>query len=153
MPQQRANGSPLVRNPRAGFANEQPILLISENAVAALNQVLEEQNQKLVGSRHFRPNLVVKSIGEDGCHIEDEWKTLRLAPNATLIFEAKGSCARCTMIDYDPMTGKKGKTLRALAKYRRRNGQITFGIFLQAVAEDSENKEIWIEEGDELLCT
>jgi molybdenum cofactor sulfurtransferase len=155
MPQQhRANGSPLVVHPRVGFANEEPILLISENAVGALNQVLEEQHQTLVGSRHFRPNLVVKSIRDDGCHIEDEWKILTLlTPNVTLRFEVKGSCARCTMIDYDPMTGKKGKTLSALAKYRRRNGQITFGIFLRAMAQNSDNKEIWIEEGDDLLCT
>lgn len=136
-------------SPRTGFANEQALLLISENAVEALNQVLAEQNQRLVGSRHFRPNIVVQ--GNQLSHIEDEWKTLILQSNG-LRFEAKGSCARCAMVDFDPLTGRKGKTLRALAKYRRRKGQITFGLFLQALG-DNNKEEFWIQEGDGLLCT
>ena len=154
-PQHRTTESPPAYNPRTGFVNEQPLLLISENAVTVLNQVLEEQNQTRVGSRHFRPNVVVKSIGdEDACHIEDEWKTLKLeAKDSKLSLEVKGSCARCTMIDYDPTTGRRGRTLSALAKYRRRNGQIAFGIFLQATVGFVQNQEIWIHEGDDLICT
>jgi uncharacterized protein YcbX len=84
-------------------------------------------------------------------HIEDGWKSLVLKKQG-LTFEVKGDCARCSMVDYDPSTGNKGKTLRALAKYRRRNGQITFGIFLQAVATgDAKNQGIWIKEGEVLL--
>jgi molybdenum cofactor sulfurtransferase len=141
-------------NPRHGFANDQPLLLISENAVQALNEVLSEQKQKLVGSKHFRPNMVVHSKREykgGVSHIEDGWKSLVLKKQG-LTFEVKGDCARCSMVDYDPSTGSKGKTLRALAKYRRRNGQITFGIFLRAVATgDAKNQWIWIKEGEVLL--
>ena len=142
--------SPLACSPRTSFANEQPLLLISENAVAALNQVLAEQNQTMVGSKHFRPNLVVRSMTEDLCHIEDEWEGLCLSNKTEVKFQVKGTCARCTMIDFDPTTGNKGKTLSCLAKYRRQNGRITFGIFLRAVLEDSKNDHFWILEGDEL---
>jgi len=140
---------------RVGFANEQAVLLISENAVSILNDVLEEQNQRKVGSRHFRPNVVVRSIHrenvQDADHIEDNWKSLTVRRNG-LKFDTKGSCARCAMVDFDPYSGKKGKTLRALARYRRRNGQITFGVFLGA-SPLQEASDTYLEEGDEVLCS
>jgi hypothetical protein len=63
-------------------------------------------------------------------------------------------------VDYDPTTGMKGKTLRALADYRRQQGQIMFGIFLRA-ADDMHltNKQadgteyVLIEEGDMIGCS
>ena len=162
------------------FSNEQPILLISENAVAALNDVLESQRQQPVGSIRFRPNIVIKGVADNTSrhhrhhlHIEDEWKVISL-PNGRLNFSVEGSCPRCTMVDYDPTTGKRGKTLRALATYRRRNGQIVFGIFLKTVTapninyspvtpnddddgnnnnnNSSQNSVVWIHEGDALEC-
>lgn len=153
-----SNESACGANKRNSFANDQPLLLISDNAVNALNDVLSEQKQQLVGSKHFRPNLVVRSMRQFDAgiisHVEDDWKSLILKKEG-LTFEVKGECARCSMVDYDPSTGNKGKTLRALAKYRRRKGQITFGIFLQAVASAAshQDQEIWIKEGEVLLCS
>lgn len=140
---------------RSGFANDQPLLLISNNAVQTLNHVLAEQNQNLVGTKHFRPNLVVNSLSNNNAyfHIEDEWERLHI-PSKGLTFEARGSCARCSMVDFDPQTGQKGKTLRALAKYRRQNGSITFGIFMKAIVTDKncQRTEIWLEEGVSIIC-
>jgi molybdenum cofactor sulfurtransferase len=153
------------------FSNEQPILLISENAVATLNNVLECQRQQPVGSKRFRPNIVIKDVADNTSrdrhhlHIEDEWKIISL-PNGRMNFSVEGSCPRCTMVDYDPTTGKRGKTLRALASYRRRNGHIVFGIFLRTLTttpniinNDSNNSNhssqdsiVWIQEGDALEC-
>mmetsp|Transcript_11315 Transcript_11315/g.32507 ORF Transcript_11315/g.32507 Transcript_11315/m.32507 type:complete len:84 (-) Transcript_11315:685-936(-) len=62
------------------------------------------------------------------------------------------------MVDYDPRTGKKGRTLRALAKYRRRNGQITFGHFLRLSMDNdgkgviNSNKKLWLAERDQFRC-
>mmetsp|Transcript_11316 Transcript_11316/g.32511 ORF Transcript_11316/g.32511 Transcript_11316/m.32511 type:complete len:87 (-) Transcript_11316:685-945(-) len=65
------------------------------------------------------------------------------------------------MVDYDPRTGKKGRTLRALAKYRRRNGQITFGHFLKlsmdagkgsANSDNDNDKKLWLAERDQFRC-
>ena len=148
-----ANPIDLPHGRRVGFANEQAVLLISENAVSLLNHVLEEQNQRKVGSRHFRPNMVVTTTqrnGSDDIHIEDDWTSLRFIRNG-LRFETRGSCARCAMVDFDPYSGEKGKTLRALARYRRHNGQITFGVFLGACPVQEATDE-YIQEGDEVLC-
>jgi molybdenum cofactor sulfurtransferase len=164
---------------RPSFSNEQPILLVSENAIATLNEVLESQQQPPCAAKRFRPNVVIKDIvntkqchGDQRHHIEDEWKTVSL-PNGRLVFSVEGGCPRCTMVDYDPTTGRKGKTLRALASYRRRNGHIVFGIFLRAMAvtqhsskdklcqhhgddnneqDASQNDIVLIREGDVLEC-
>jgi molybdenum cofactor sulfurtransferase len=143
---------------RIGFSNEQPILLVSEDAVNKLNSVLIKQGQRLVDSKRFRPNIVVKTHGNDkhvpDCsHIEDEWKSLALV-NKDFRLKVEGACPRCTMVDFDPMTGQKGRTLRALAKYRRKHSNINFGIFLQAISSKHEiQKEICIEEGDLFDCS
>ncbi|VEU34497.1 unnamed protein product [Pseudo-nitzschia multistriata] len=165
---------------RPGFSNEQPILLVSESAVATLNGVLSEQDQPPCTAKRFRANIVVKGHttrgghpASDRCHghAEDEWKTVRLSRNHRLEFSVEGDCPRCAMVDYDPETGQKGKTLRALASYRRRNnGRIVFGIFLRASEgilpdtsslgagngdrgeEGSDAGTIWIREGDTLEC-
>ena len=150
LPKQPSRSVPT--SPRAGFANEQALLLISENAVALLNDILDREKQRPVGSRHFRPNMVVRGITPTDHHFEDDWTVLTLERNG-LAFRSKGSCARCSMVDFDPYSGKKGKTLRALAQYRRKNGQITFGVFLQAMEYAPDDREdCWIEEGDEVLC-
>jgi molybdenum cofactor sulfurtransferase len=167
------------------FANEQPILLISENAVDALNEILSEQGQRHVTSKSFRPNIVVRVAGRpdqqsSNAHAEDGWTRVRLTnvnnenSNITVNgvcefgFDVVGQCARCSMVDVDPSTGlMKGKALRALADYRRANGQITFGIFLRGammeqattttatttnLTETLSQTDVWIREGDMLLC-
>ena len=145
-----------VVGPKTSFANEQPILLISQNSVETLNEVLKDQSEKLVGTRQFRPNLVVQSFrfgGDELSHVEDEWVRAKI-PSKNIVFDVKGTCARCAMVDFDPTTGSKhGKTIKAMARYRRRNGQITFGIFLQAWIQTGHNtKDVWLEVGDELNC-
>ena len=150
------------RSPFIAFANEQPLLLISEHAVDALNTVLTQQNQRTVSTRHFRPNMVVRVMGQstnvnNQQHTEDGWKSV-LVSEKNLDLAVVGQCARCSMVDVDPSSGMKGKTLRALAHYRRANGQIVFGIFLRANdgGEDAErslrDEMSWFEEGDRLIC-
>ena len=96
--------------------------------------------------------MVVRAKDSDNGHVEDEWNVLTFRKSG-LSFETKGSCARCAMVDFDPYSGKKGKTLRALAAYRRNGGQITFGIFLQAMKDcTGDQQHMWIKEGDEVLC-
>ena len=133
-------------------------MLVSENAVKKLNGVLAEQCQPPVDTKRFRANLVVKSLANDDSanhfHIEDKWRSL--APvGKDFRFKVEGACPRCTMVDFDPVTGRKGRTLRALAKYRRKHGSINFGIFLRAIrsTNDANPREIYITEGDLLDCS
>lgn len=116
---------------RGGFSNEAPLLLISKTSISSLNQVLKDQGSKLVNPKHFRPNFVVATEnGDNTRNPEDLWKLVKFTDNA-LELSVTGQCARCSMVDIDPDSGMKGKTLRALSEYRRNRGQITFGIFLQ----------------------
>ena len=136
------------------FANEQPLLLISKNAVDLLNDVLESQNERQVTSRHFRPNFVVQLPAKDDHklgHAEDGWKEVRLQ-DQNVSFDVVGQCARCSMVDVDPRSGSKGHTLRALADYRRNNGQINFGIFLKASTVSCSDKHVVVREGNAFDC-
>lgn len=127
---------------QCAFANDAPILLVSRNSVNLLNAILSCKGQRLVDARYFRPNLVVDvSLGRSSTaamnNPEDLWSILSIGK---VTFNVTGKCARCTMVDYDPTSGMKGKTLSALADYRRSKGSIYFGIFLEA-AECSANME------------
>ena len=143
------------RDRSVAFANEQPLLLISKHAVDLLNDVLESQNEKKVTSRHFRPNFVVCAVGEQQSklpHAEDGWNHMNLQEQK-VGFDVVGHCARCSMVDIDPRSGMKGHTLRALADYRRSNGQINFGIFLKAnLSRSKRNAAIFVKEGDIFDC-
>jgi molybdenum cofactor sulfurtransferase len=150
-----------LRSPNVAFANEAPLLLLSERSVETLNEILLSQGQRGVNAKHFRPNLVVRSTSEavsssDGLrdvNPEDCWTRLSLR-GSTIQLDVVGQCARCSMVDIDPSTGRKGKTLRALADYRRNNGQITFGVFLRTESREYSTEGVcWIKEGDVLKCT
>ena len=136
------------------FANEESLLLISEHAVEALNAVLKRQGQFPAQTRHFRPNLVIRNLlsSQGFDHIEDKWKSIILLRTKTQL-NVVGQCPRCAMVDVDPTSGTKGKTLQALADYRRRKGRIMFGIFLRQTSEHLTNRGTeWIKEGDLLKC-
>lgn len=145
------------------FANDASLLLVSQNSIDQLNSVLAEQHSNLVTSRHFRPNLVVKShaplernhSGHE-LHPEDSWSRVEFIDHGIELV-SDGPCARCQMVDVDPTSGMKGKTLRALSEYRRRGGQIVFGIFLSSSSTDVVSSQkhggmVWICEGGALRC-
>lgn len=129
---------------RPGFVNEESLLLISQGAVDTLNDVLQQRNEHPTTSRQFRPNIVVH--GKDHKIDEEEWKDMTIRRNGAVL-QFKSHCARCAMVDFDPENGTKRRTLKALAQYRRRGGQITFGILCRAQVEQH---DAWIKVGDEL---
>ena len=126
---------------RPAFANEAPILMISRNSVDKLNSVLRERNETSVDPRFFRPNLVVQFnslLNGNQCLSNPEDAFLRssvkkkcLSSSTVTSFDVVGKCARCSMVDYDPNSGMKGRTLSALSEYRREKSRIFFGVFLK----------------------
>ncbi|KAI2507980.1 MOSC N-terminal beta barrel domain [Fragilaria crotonensis] len=141
--------NPNRRQSHPAFANEEPILLICRNAVDELNLVLEKQGQSRVQTKHFRPNFVV-SVDDAYVCTESKWTVIK-HDRTELCFQNVGDCARCSMVDVDPTTGLKGKTLRALSEHNRRNGRITFGIFLRA-KDETIGYDGDLSEGDILFC-
>lgn len=100
-----------------------------------------------VSALTFRPNLVV-SGGKS--HQEDGWSSLEInaRPSSSedssdthgeeeeysggnVSLDVTGPCARCSMVNVNGQNGLiEGKTLKALADYRREGSNIYFGQFL-----------------------
>ncbi|GAW50961.1 MULTISPECIES: MOSC domain-containing protein [unclassified Nocardioides] len=113
---------------RVSFADGYPMLLATEESLAALNDVVVETSQgahEPLPMTRFRPNLVVAG-GE--AWAEDDWRRVRVG-DAT--FRAVKGCARCVMTTIDPDTALRGKEpIAALARVRRWDGKTWFGINL-----------------------
>jgi molybdenum cofactor sulfurtransferase len=149
------------------FANERPLLLLSERSIELLNAVLQSQGQSLVSCRQFRPNIVVvhsspaATVSGMEENPEDDWTRVALTStddNPVLAFEVVDKCARCAMVDFDPTTGGKSKVFQSLAKFRRSRGQITFGVFLECSNKEQKSDvdapSIHVlRKGDVLSCT
>ncbi|CAN90252.1 hypothetical protein sce0095 [Sorangium cellulosum So ce56] len=96
------------------FADEFPLLVISEASLADLNAHLEGRGAAPLPMDRFRPNLVVS-----GCAAfdEDRWGRVRIGE---LVLRAGGPCARCVVTTTDQLTAERGpEPLRTLATYRR----------------------------------
>lgn len=103
------------------FADGYPLLLVGGASLRDLNERLDQD----IGMDRFRPNVVVEGAAP---YAEDEWSKLRLG---AVSFRAPKRCVRCTLTTVDPATGDKGKEpLRALATYRREDGNVYFGTNL-----------------------
>ena len=106
------------------YADECPVLLISEASLRDLNGRLEEP----VTMHHFRPNLTVA-----GCqpYEEDNWKKIRIGDCE---FEVSQQCQRCVLTTIDPVSQQKSpqqEPLRTLATYRKHPGDgVAFGVHL-----------------------
>jgi uncharacterized protein YcbX len=103
------------------FADGYPFLLISEASLSDLNSRLATPLQM----ERFRPNIVITG---SSAFAEDEWDRLTLGQ---LEFRGAKRCDRCVVTTLDPLTGEAGKEpLRTLAKYRRSEGKVWFGMNL-----------------------
>jgi uncharacterized protein len=107
-----------VAGDRVSFADGFPLLLITQGSLDELNGRLAEPVPML----RFRPNVVVAGAVP---HAEDEWRRIRLGPVPCDVVKP---CARCVVTTIDEATAVAGpEPLRALAAYRRWNGQVWFG--------------------------
>ena len=100
------------------FADSLPVLLVSAGSYASLQERLEEPVDKL----RFRPNIIVSSLEP---FVEDTWAELKIGE---VSLSGAKPCARCPLINVDPMTGESDKwTLKALASFRTLNHKVYFG--------------------------
>lgn len=103
------------------FADGYPFLIIGEESLADLNNLLKDP----LPMNRFRPNLVFS-----GGYPFDEDKWDRFLIRGVEFRTAK-PCSRCaiTTIDQDT-TNKNNEPLQTLAKYRKVNGKVIFGMNL-----------------------
>jgi uncharacterized protein YcbX len=103
------------------FADGYPFLVISEGSLDDLNSRLSEPLEMA----RFRPNIVVTGVPP---YAEDAWSEVALG---ALTFRAVKRCDRCVVTTLDPRTGEGGKEpLHTLAKYRKSEGKVWFGMNL-----------------------
>ncbi len=113
-----------VAEGNVSYADQAPILLLSEGSVKDLNSRLEST----VSTRHFRPNIVVRGAK---AYEEDQWQRVRIGDCEFDVLEA---CKRCVFITIDPDTLQRDaqqEPLRTLATYRKHaRGSVAFGVHL-----------------------
>lgn len=105
------------------FADGAPVLITTQ---ASLQQ-LSEWVGSPVDMTRFRPNLVVPG---DQPFEEDQWQSVQVGE---VVFEVTHACARCVMTQVDQAEGKLDshkQPLKALNQYRKRDGQVFFGMNL-----------------------
>ncbi|HEU5006464.1 MAG TPA: MOSC N-terminal beta barrel domain-containing protein [Jatrophihabitantaceae bacterium] len=110
------------------FADGYPLLLTTEESLAALNRLIatgRHPDQGPLPMRRFRPSVVVAGAP---AWDEDHWRRLRIG-DAT--FRAVKGCDRCVITTTDPDTAQLGKEpLASLAKHRRWDSRAWFAMNL-----------------------
>jgi MOSC domain-containing protein len=113
---------------RVSFADAYPILLATEESLAAVNDAIAVGPNALEGPvsmARFRPSLVVRGAS---AWAEDGWRRLRIG---AAVFRAVKGCDRCAMTLVDPDTAVKGKEpIATLARHRRWDGKTWFAMNL-----------------------
>ncbi len=102
-----------------GFADGFPLLIISHESLLDLNSRME----KPIPMNRFRPNLVVKGTTP---FAEDNWKRIQIGDVELALVKP---CARCNVPTIDQDTAISAKEPNTtLAKYRKINGKVMFGV-------------------------
>jgi uncharacterized protein YcbX len=128
---------------RVSFADGYPLLLATEESLAALNDAVLEASggaHEPLPMTRFRPSIVVSGVS---AWEEDDWRRIRIGD---AVFRAVKGCARCVMTTVDPDTAVRGKEpIASLARVRRWDGATWFAINLIPDTAD-----VTIRVGDEL---
>jgi len=93
------------------FTDGYPVLMISNESLAELNQRLPEP----IPMARFRPNIVIEGVA---AHAEDQMALFRLGP---VVLRGVKLCTRCSVTTTDQLSGARDphqQPLRALGKYR-----------------------------------
>ena len=110
------------------FADGYPLLLATEESLAALNDLIaagRHPEQGPLPMRRFRPSVVLAGAP---AWDEDRWRRLRIG---AATFRAVKGCDRCVITTTDPDTAQLGKEpLASLAKHRRWDGRSWFAMNL-----------------------
>ena len=140
------------------LSNESPILTISRSSLNRLNEQIKLTDGKAAHASVFRANIIVaenpaSSPGSERPYAEDDWRYLRI--NNTVDLDILGGCRRCQMVCVDQGTAEKNEEpFVTLAKTRRREGKVFFGVHTALVAEETMGKVIArIAVGDQVVAT
>jgi uncharacterized protein YcbX len=113
---------------RVSFADGYPLLLATEESLAAVNELIAAGRHAHEGPlpmTRFRPNVVVRGAP---AWAEDGWRRVRIG---AAVFRAVKGCDRCVLTLVHPDTAEKGKEpIATLARHRKWDGKTWFGMNL-----------------------
>jgi hypothetical protein len=113
---------------RVSFADGYPLHLITEESVAAVNELVARGKHPHEGplpAVRFRPSVVVRGWP---AWAEDGWRRVRIGPAR---FRVVKGCDRCVLTTIHPETAARGREpLATLVRHRRWDGQSWFGVML-----------------------
>jgi uncharacterized protein len=112
------------------FSDGYPLLVLSQSALAPLNERLAKLSHPAVGIERFRPNIVLTGLE---AHDEDRVGALHIqSEDGPLELRLVKPCPRCPIPNIDPSTAQSNPAVGdALAQYRadkRVDGAISFGM-------------------------
>lgn len=118
------------------FADGYPLLVVNMASLDNLNDKLKST----IDVARFRPNLVVNgSVAFE----EDNWHRISVGESK---IEVVKKCARCVMVNIDPITAtKETEVLSVLSEYRKKANKVFFGV--NALVQQTGAIEV----GDELI--
>ena len=108
-----------------GFADDYPILLISEASLRDLNSKLDSPQGAVpvLPMNRFRPNIVVQNCEP---FAEDTWKRIKIGDVEMALINP---APRCLVTTIDKETLEKSKEpLKTLSTYRKQKGGVMFGM-------------------------
>jgi uncharacterized protein YcbX len=111
---------------QTGFADGFPLLLASEDSLAALNDRLVARGAEAVPMLRFRPNIVVRG---GGAFAEDGWSRVQIGEAAGVLLDVVKPCGRCAVTTIDQTTGlapDPDEPLATLNIFRKQNGKAMF---------------------------
>lgn len=134
------------------LSNESPILLISRSSVNKLNDDIQDHGGNInnrITPGSFRGNIVIAETdsgrSSKSPYIEEDWKKIRINGVELAVL---GPCQRCQMVCVDQKSAqRRSEPFSTLAKTRKRNGRVWFGIHL-GLNEPKVISSVYIKIGD-----
>jgi len=122
------------------FSDGFPMLVISEESLADLNQKLRAQGRDALPMNRFRTNIAINDIG---AFEEDFAETIKIGG---VVLKPVKPCARCTVPSVDQATGIVGPSPLDIMQYYRANdkvdGGLTFGMNLMLVEGEGQTVRV-----------
>jgi molybdenum cofactor sulfurtransferase len=134
------------------LSNESPILTISRSSLNRLNEQIKAKGGKAAHPSVFRANIVIAespllSPGQERPWNEDYWGSMRVGGSDGPLFDFLGGCRRCQMVCVDQESAEKnGEPFVTLAKTRRFDGRVLFGVHTALAAD--RRSYVAVEAGD-----
>ena len=124
------------------LSNESPVLTISRSSLNRLNEHIKSQGGKAAHASVFRANIVLAESpllqpGQEQPWAEDSWDGMRIGGIDGPLFDFLGGCRRCQMVCVDQESAEKnGEPFVTLAKKRRFDGRVLFGVHTALAASE-----------------